>query len=138
MVPQIEERETGLVKAGQEQLRAHARPAQGAVNSGPGVSDADAVDQDPHFDTAGPSCGQRQHERMSRAIVAEDEAGQRDRVFRLVDGLEHGGVCLVAVLEDVDVVAREEWSTGDLLPETRQRKEVLGDRRWSARPCDPA
>ena len=126
----------------QETRGLHAFAAQQGhrATAGPGVVFADAVDEHPHIHAAGRGPSQRRDETPAHGIGLEDVGGHVDEARRPFDGLEHGRIGGLAVVQHGDVVAGHDRpgrepvaGRGQAVATRVQKGAVVAQRRVGAR-----
>ena len=121
---QVEQRHApGQVRM-QEAGDRHRRAAQVAIGAGVEIATADTVQQHAHRNPARLGGGQRGDEAAADAVMAKDVAAERNAVPGGGDGIEHGGIGGLAVLQGRGGVAGQQGAAGDFAGGAIQRDQV--------------
>ncbi len=125
VVAQVDVGHAPVEEGGHEDGVVDVAPVEGAVDGGEGVARADVVNEDAHFDAARDGVAEGVGEAEAGGVVVEDVGAEGDAAGRLCDGVEHGGIGLVAILEGCDAVAIEERGPADAVDGEGEGCEVL-------------
>src|SRR5215471_4747551 len=115
MVPQVQGEQMHERESRQETRVTNFFPSQDPGNRRPRIVRAGGVDDYADLNTAPDRVSQGVSELLARFVAIKNVSGQRNRMSRLPNCIEHCRVRLIAVDERLDSVARQERARNEFI-----------------------